>query len=79
MNVDVELDRDTWSAIVKFAMTISIAAVLGALVLSAAGDVPHAAIVLAVIVVAFSCSWIRTGRVQRQHATVQLGHRRQHV
>jgi hypothetical protein len=76
MNVTVDLDRDTWAALVKLAMTISIAAVIVAVVLSAAGGVPHAAIVLAVIVVGFSCSWVRTGRVHRQHATVPLGYRR---
>lgn len=76
MNRNVDLDRDTWTAAVKLAVTISIVAVLGAVVLSTAGGMSHTAIVLSVIVVAFAASWIQTGRVRRQHATIPLATRR---
>jgi hypothetical protein len=74
--VGVDLDRDIWTAVVKLAVTISIVAGLAAVLLSTADAVPQSAIVLAVIVVAFAASWIQTGRVQRQHATVPFGPRR---
>ncbi len=64
----MELSRRTWNAAVKLAITMSIVAVLAALVISSAGDVPQAAIVLPVIVIAFTASWIQSGRAQRQPA-----------
>lgn len=69
----VELSRHTWNAAVKLAVVISIVAGLVAIVASAAGDVPQAAIVLPVIVVAFTASWIQTTRVRREHAPVRFG------
>lgn len=69
----MELNRYTWIAAVKLALVISVMAGLAAAVVSAAGDVPQAAIVLPVIVVAFTASWIQTTRVRRQHAPVRLG------
>jgi hypothetical protein len=72
MNEDVELDRHTWNAAIRLAAVISIVAVVAALVASAAGDVPQAAIVLTVIVVAFSASWIQTNRRRRGHIPVRL-------
>jgi hypothetical protein len=71
----VELSRRTWNAAVKLAVVISITAALVAIVLYAAGDVPQAAIVLPVIVVAFTASWIQTGRIQRGQAPLHLRHR----
>lgn len=68
MKTDVELSRRTWNAAVKLAITMSIVAVLAALVISSAGNVPQAAIVLPVIVIAFTASWIQSGRVQRRPA-----------
>lgn len=56
----------------KLAVTISIVAALAAVLVSAAGDVPQAAIVLPVIVVGFATSWIQTGRVRREHAPVRF-------
>ena len=53
---------------IKLAVLISIVAGLAAIVASAAGGVPQAAIVLPVIVVAFAASWIQTGRVRRETA-----------
>jgi len=67
----VELSRHTWNAAIKLAVVISIVAVLAAVAMSALGNVPQAAIVLPVIVVAFTASWIQTDRVSRQHAPVR--------
>jgi hypothetical protein len=72
MNVVVELSRQTWTAAVKLAVVISIVAGLAAALVSTVGDIPQAAIVLPVIVVAFSASWIQTNRVRREHAPVRV-------
>jgi uncharacterized membrane protein YoaK (UPF0700 family) len=72
MNEYVELSRHTWNAAIRLAAVISIVAVLAAVVASAAGDIPQAAIVLPVIVIAFCASWIQTNRVRRDHAPVRL-------
>jgi hypothetical protein len=72
MNEDVELSRHTWKAAFRLAAVISIVAVLAAVAASAAGDVPQAAIVLPVIVIAFGASWIQTNRVRRDHAPLHL-------
>jgi hypothetical protein len=71
----VELSRRTWNAVVKLAVVISISAALVAIALYAAGDVPQAAIVLPVIVVAFTASWIQTGRIRRDQMPVRIHHR----
>jgi hypothetical protein len=73
MNGCVDIDRRTWTEAVKLAVLISIFAGLAAVVVSSAGGAPQAAIVLPVIVVAFSASWIQTGRVRRETAAVKLG------
>jgi len=73
MKDNVERNRDTWNAAIKLAVVISVMAGLAAMVVSTAGDVPQAAIVLPVIVVAFTASWIQTTRVRREHAPVRLG------
>jgi len=69
----VELSRHTWNAAVRLAVVISVVAGIAAVLVSAAGDVPQAAIVLTVIVVAFSASWIQTSRVRREHAPIRVG------
>jgi hypothetical protein len=73
--VGVELSRRTWNAAVKLAVIISISAVVLAVTVSAAGDVPQVAIVLPVIIVAFVASWVQTGRVQREQTTARVHHR----
>jgi len=73
MKEPVELDRHTWYAAIKLAVVISVVAGLAAIAVSAAGDIPQAVIVLPVIVVAFTASWIQTTRVRREHAPVRLG------
>jgi hypothetical protein len=70
----VELSRRTWNAAVKLAVVLSIAAALLVVAVRPSGSVPQAAIVLPVIVVAFTASWIQTGRVRRQ-LTVPAHHR----
>lgn len=78
MQDSVELSRHIWNAAIKLAVVLSIVAALAAVVASAAGEVPQAAIVLPVIVVAFTASWIRTDRVQREHAPVRLNTSHRH-
>jgi hypothetical protein len=68
MNNAVELSRRTWNAAVKLAVTMSIVAALIAVALTSAGNVPQAAIVLPMIVIAFTASWIQTGRMRRDPA-----------
>ncbi len=53
---------------------MSIVAALVAVALYAAGDVPQVAIVLPVIVVAFTASWIQTGRIHRTQASIPVRH-----
>jgi hypothetical protein len=72
MNGSVDIDRRTWTEAVKLAVLISIVAGLAAVVASAAGSIPQAAIVLPVIVVAFAASWIQTGRIRRETARAEL-------
>jgi len=72
MNDLVELSRHTWTAAIKLAVVISIVAVVAAVVASTIGNVPQAAIVLPVIVVAFTASWIQTSRDRRAPAPVRL-------
>ena len=72
MNELVETNRRSWNDAIKLAVVISIIAGLAAMVASVAGGVPQAAIVLPVIVVAFTASWIQTGRAQRETAPVKV-------
>lgn len=58
----MERRRSPWSAVVRLAVVVSAVAVAVALALSAFGDVSQTAIVIAVIVVGFIVSWIRSGR-----------------
>ncbi len=66
MQDHMKLEQRTWVAAVRLAVTASIAAVIFAIGMSSIGDVPHAAIVLPVIVVAFAASWVRSGRLRDQ-------------
>jgi len=72
MNESVELSRHTWTAAIKLAVMISIVAAFAAVVVSAVSNVPQAAIVLPVIVVGFTASWIQTNRARRTPAPVRL-------
>lgn len=78
MKGDMELSRHSWNAAIKLAAVISIVAGFAAVMLSAASDIPQAAIVLPVIVVAFTASWIQTSRAHREQLPVRLDttHRR---
>jgi hypothetical protein len=66
MIVFMELSRRTWSAAFKLAVVLSALAALVAVGVSLLGDVPEAAVVIPVIVVAFGASWVQTGRVRRE-------------
>lgn len=68
----MELEQRTWIAAVKLAVVASAVAVIFAIGMSSFGEVPHAVIVLPVIVVAFAASWIRTGRVREQPVAPRL-------
>lgn len=61
----MEISRRTWTAALKLAVVLSVVAALIAVAASTFADLPQAAIVLPVIVVAFVSSWIQTGRVRR--------------
>ena len=61
----MEISRRTWNAALKLAVVLSVFAALVAVGARQLGDVPQAAIVIPVIVVAFVTSWIQTGRVRR--------------
>jgi hypothetical protein len=78
MNRDMELRRRTWIAALRLAFMISVLAAAIAIALSATGDVPQAAVVLPVIVIAFTASWVQTGRIRRDAvpARVTLTHHR---
>ena len=67
MNNHVELNRPNWNAAIKLAAVISVVAGFAAVMASAAGDVPQIAIVLTVIIVGFTASWIQTSRLRREH------------
>lgn len=64
MNVHMDISRRTWIAAVKLAVVISTIAALVAVAVSSSAQIPDAAIVAAVAVVAFAASWIQTGRVR---------------
>ncbi len=72
----MDLRRRTWIAALRLAAVLSVVAGAVAAGVSALGDVPQAAVVLPVIVVAFAASWIQTGRIRRAPAPVRLPPRR---
>ena len=62
----MEVSRRTWTAAVKLAVVLSLVAAGLAFAVSRIGEVPQAAIVVPVIVVAFVASWIQTERIRRR-------------
>ncbi|MEP1126606.1 MAG: hypothetical protein ABJH68_22195 [Ilumatobacter sp.] len=62
----MEVSRRTWTAAVKLAVVLSVLAALIAVGVSRSGDVPQAAVVVPVIVVAFAASWFQTERIRRR-------------
>ncbi len=62
----MEVSRRTWTAAVKLAVVLSVVAAGIAFAVSRIGEVPQAAIVVPVIVVAFVASWIQTERIRRR-------------
>ncbi len=73
---DMELRRRTWIAAVKLAAVASVLAAMIAVVAMQLGDVPQAAIVLPVIVVAFTASWVQTGRIRREAVALPVARTR---
>ncbi len=67
----MEIRRRTWIAALKLAVVVSLLSAVAAIAASAIGDVPAVAIVLPVIAVAFTLSWVQTGRVLRTPETVR--------
>ena len=68
---DMEISRRTWTAAIKLAVVLSALAAFIAFGVSRSGEVPQAAVVLPVIVVAFAASWIQTERIRR-HAIADM-------
>ena len=67
----MEIRRRTWIAALKLAVVVSLLSAIVAIAVSALGDVPAVVIVLPVIAVAFTLSWVQTGRVLRTPDTVR--------
>lgn len=62
----METTRRTWTAAVKLAVVLSVLAAAVAFGVSRLGEVPQAAVVLPVIIIAFAASWIQTERIRRR-------------
>lgn len=56
-------DREAIRAAIRLAVVLSAVAAVAAPVLDAVGDLSPTAFVLAVVVVGFATSWVRTGRI----------------
>jgi len=67
---NVELSRRTWTAAIRLAVVISVLAAALAVTLSSLGNIPDAAIVLPVIIIAFTASWVQTSRIRNDRNTV---------
>jgi hypothetical protein len=65
----MEISRRTWTAAVKLAAVLSVLAAGLAFAVSRIGEVPQAAVVVPVIIVAFVSSWIQTERIRRRAIT----------
>jgi hypothetical protein len=65
----MDVRRSTWTAAIKLAIVLSFAAVAIAIVSTRLGNVPQAAIIIPVMLVAFSASWIQTERIYRRKTT----------
>lgn len=62
----MEISRRTWTAAFKLAVVVSVLAALVAFGVSSLGEVPQAAVVVPVILVAFTASWVQTDRIRRR-------------
>lgn len=71
-NRAMDVSRRTWIAAVKLAVVLSTCAAFITVVVSAFGDVAPLAIVAPVAIVAFTASWVQTGRVQRSGAPIRI-------
>ena len=66
----VELSHSTWIAAIRLAAVTSVLAAVLAVTASTLGNVPDAAIVLPVIVIAFTASWMQTSRIRGAHDAI---------
>ena len=71
----MDTDRQSWNAVLKLAALISVIAAFAAIAISVAGDIPQTAIVLPVIIVAFTASWVQTGRARQQELPARIAAR----
>jgi hypothetical protein len=62
MNNEMDLSRHPWIAAIKLALAVSTTAALVAMLLVSIADVSQTAIVLTVIAIGFSASWVQSGR-----------------
>lgn len=69
---NVNMSRRTWAAAIRLAVVVSVLAAVLAVVASSLGNLPDAAIVLPVIIVAFTASWVQTSRIRRERDAVQI-------
>jgi hypothetical protein len=67
----MEIRRRTWIAALKLAVVVSLLSAIVAVAASALVDAPAVAIVLPVIAVAFTLSWVQTGRLLRSPEPVR--------
>jgi flagellar biosynthesis protein FliQ len=72
MKSHMEINRRTWIAAIKLAVVISTLAAIMAVAVSSLGDIPQAVIVLPVVIVAFTASWVQTGRVRDSQLTAPI-------
>jgi uncharacterized membrane protein len=72
----MELRRTSWAAAIRLATTLSVVAVVVAALLHTIG-LSQPVIVLGVILVGFTTSWVRTGRVMG-HDDRRHGHDHRH-
>ncbi|MEL6894441.1 MAG: hypothetical protein AAFP84_22825 [Actinomycetota bacterium] len=62
----MNLSRRTWIAAVKLAAVLSVLAAVAAVVASSIVHLPDLVIIAGVVVVAFTASWVQTGRIRHQ-------------
>lgn len=60
--MDDQRTASPWAVAVHVGVIVSVVAAAVAMALTAFGDVPQTALVIAVIVVGFAVSWVHTGR-----------------
>jgi hypothetical protein len=75
----MEVRRATYGAAIRLALVFSVVAAVAALTLDAIGDVSTSRMLVAVVAVGFTTSWVQTGRVAASAATAGSHESRVHV